>query len=164
MRNDDKRRTTSSHQDEYRNEQQGRESESQSQSQSQSEASNTIALFGATGKTGNQFLRLALDAGYRVRALIKGGNAGNCSIKGFIDQPGLTLVTGDLTDEYKIKCTVRGSDCVVCMLGDTLPTKKNYPVGRMTAFLNKLYPIMKKEASISVFLYQVSSLLSALFQ
>jgi hypothetical protein len=32
--------------DEYRNEQQGRESESQSQSQSQSEASNTIALFG----------------------------------------------------------------------------------------------------------------------
>jgi hypothetical protein len=148
MRNDDKRRTTSSHQDEYRNEQQGRESESQSQSQSQSEASNTIALFGATGKTGNQFLRLALDAGYRVRALIKGGNAGNCSIKGFIE----------------IKCTVRGSDCVVCMLGDTLPTKKNYPVGRMTAFLNKLYPIMKKEASISVFLYQVSSLLSALFQ
>jgi hypothetical protein len=42
------------------------------------------------------------------------------------------------------------------MLGETLPTKQKYPVGCMAAFLGKLYPIMKRETSVSVFLYQVS--------
>jgi hypothetical protein len=33
---------------------------------------------------------------------------------------------------------------------------QKYPVGCMTAFLGKLYPIMKREPSVFVFLYQVS--------
>jgi hypothetical protein len=118
-----------------------------------SEAS-TIALFGASGKTGNEFIRLALNAGYLVRALIHDLKAGN--MRELVDQDGLKLVTGTLENEHKIQETVQSADYVVCMLGETLPTKSKYPEGCMTAFLAKLYPIMKKEASVSVFLYQVS--------
>jgi hypothetical protein len=118
-----------------------------------SEAS-TIALFGASGKTGNEFIRLALNAGYLVRALIHDLKAGN--MRELVDQDGLKLVTGTLENEHKLEETVRGANYVVCMLGETLPTKQKYPVGCMAAFLGKLYPIMKRETSVSVFLYQVS--------
>jgi hypothetical protein len=122
-------------------------------SHSHSEAS-TIALFGASGKTGNEFIRLALNAGYLVRALIHDLKAGN--MRELLHQDGLLFVTGTLENEHKLEETVRGANYVVCMLGETLPTKQKYPVGCMTAFLGKLYPIMKRESSISVFLYQVS--------
>jgi hypothetical protein len=121
-------------------------------SQLHSDAS-TIALFGASGKTGNEFIRLALNAGYLVRALIHDLKAGN--MRELVDQDGLLFVTGTLENEHKLEETVRGANYVVCMLGETLPTKQKYPVGCMTAFLGKLYPIMKREPSVSVFLYQV---------
>jgi hypothetical protein len=124
-------------------------------SQLHSDAS-TIALFGASGKTGNEFIRLALNAGYLVRALIHDLKAGN--MRELVDQDGLLFVTGTLENEHKLQETVRGANYVVCMLGETLPTKQKYPVGCMTAFLGKLYPIMKREPSVSVFLYQVSVL------
>jgi hypothetical protein len=131
------------------------EEQGQAHSQLHSEASvATIALFGASGKTGNEFIRLALNAGYHVRALIHDLKAGN--MRELVDQDGLKLVTGTLENEHKIEETVQGADYVVSMLGETLPTKTKYPVGCMTAFLAKLYPIMKRETSVSVFLYQVS--------
>jgi hypothetical protein len=127
----------------------------QLQHHSHSEAS-TIALFGASGKTGNAFIRLALNAGYLVRALIHDLKAGN--MRELLHQDGLLFVTGTLENEHKLEETVRGANYVVCMLPETLPTKQKYPVGCMTAFLGKLYPIMKRETSISVFLYQVSEI------
>jgi len=120
-------------------------------------AATTIALFGATGATGHHFLRLAVDAGYQVCALIQAGHAAN--IKSFLDQPCVTFVTGALTDEYKMQQTVEGADYVVVMLGDTLPTKKEYPAGCLTDFMQQLYPILKKEPTVSVLLYQVRALL-----
>jgi hypothetical protein len=141
--------------------------QAQAQAASNSSSSSTIAIFGASGKTGNAFIRLALNAGYSVRALIHDLKAGNLRElvshqDGQQHQHGqlgqlrtLQLVTGTLEDEHQLAETVRGANYVVCMLGETLPTKHKYPVGGMTAFLGKLYPIMKRERSVSVFLYQV---------
>ncbi len=86
-----------------------------------------IALFGASGKTGNEFIRLAFNAGYFVRALIHDLKAGN--MHELVNQDGLLFVTGTLENEHKLQETVRDADYVVCLLGETLPTKQNSPVG-----------------------------------
>lgn len=90
---------------------------------SKSSSTQQIALFGANTKTGHCFLRLALDAGYRVRIM----DATD------ISQPSLR------------KCktmhhALRNATFVVCFCPDILP---------------QLYPLMKKESGIQVFLYQV---------
>lgn len=82
-----------------------------------------IALFGANTKTGHCFLRLALDAGYRVRTMDKTD----------ISQPSLR--------KYKeMHHVLRNATFVVCFCPDILP---------------QLYPLMKRESGIQVFLYQV---------
>jgi hypothetical protein len=157
MKHDDTstKESSSLQDDEYDQEDQVGEAEAEHSSQLHHSEASTIALFGASGKTGNEFIRLALNAGYLVRALIHDLKAGN--MRELVNQDGLKLVTGTLENEHKMEETVQGADYVVCMLGETLPTKSKYPVGCMSAFLTKLYPIMKKEASVSVFLYQVSN-------
>jgi len=114
----------------------------------------TIALFGAYSKTGNHFLRLALDAGYLVRALILAGGPTGCLTE-FVHQPTFHGITGTLEEEDKIQRILRGADYVVCMLNDTLPGKKEYPAGCLTSFIRLLYPLMKQEPSIQAFLFQV---------
>lgn len=90
---------------------------------SKSASSQQIALFGANTKTGHCFLRLALDAGYRVRTMDKTD----------ISQPSLR--------KYKeMHHVLRNATFVVCFCPDILP---------------QLYPLMKRESGIQVFLYQV---------
>ena len=71
----------------------------------------TIALFGATGKTGGRVLTRALAAGYRVRALVRDPT------KLAVSSPMLTVIRGDVRDPAAVDETVAGSDVVLSLFG-----------------------------------------------
>jgi uncharacterized protein YbjT (DUF2867 family) len=71
----------------------------------------TIAVFGATGRTGNAVTELALRQGYQVRALVRTPS------KLAIGDPNLTVIPGDLNDAPKVEETVRGTDAVLFLVG-----------------------------------------------
>lgn len=70
-----------------------------------------IALFGASGKTGRQFLQQALDQGHSVRALLR--TPGKLDLK----HPNLTVLQGDVLSPGDVQRTVEGTDAVVSVFG-----------------------------------------------
>ncbi len=71
----------------------------------------TIALFGATGQTGSQFLKLALNKGFAVRALVRNASKIN------ITHPDLSIMVGDVLDQTTVNQTVQNADLVVSLFG-----------------------------------------------
>ncbi|MFC0678755.1 NAD(P)-dependent oxidoreductase [Lysobacter korlensis] len=71
----------------------------------------TIALFGATGRTGARVLARAIDGGHQVRALVR--DPGNVAIR----SAALTLIPGDVLDAAAVEETVAGSDAVLSLFG-----------------------------------------------
>lgn len=71
----------------------------------------TIALFGATGQTGSQFLSLALNNGFAVRALVRNPSKIN------IIHNNLSVVVGDVLDQSTVNKTVQNADLVVSLFG-----------------------------------------------
>lgn len=71
----------------------------------------TIALFGATGKTGRHVLSQALEAGHTVRALARRPE----SIETTHER--LTVIAGDVLDATAVRETVRGAGVVVSVFG-----------------------------------------------
>jgi hypothetical protein len=116
-----------------------------------------IALFGAEGKTGHHFLRLALDAGYNVNAYLS-PKVSLRSLEEFAHQPSLSVTTGKLEDIEQLQQAISGAQYVVCMLNDTLPGKKEYPAGCLVSFVNRLYPILQRESSVQLLIFQSTSL------
>lgn len=82
----------------------------------------TLAIFGATGRTGQPLVKKALDAGYSVRALVRNPQ------KLTIQHPNLTVVAGSSLDAAKVEETVRGANGVISVLGPD----KNSPPDLMT--------------------------------
>lgn len=107
----------------------------------------TIALFGATGGSGSEFLNLALDAGHTVRALARTPD----KLEKKSDR--LTVVQGTFSDADKAEDVVTGADYVVVMGGAV----KNCPQDMMFNFVKLLHPIMQK-AGTKVFFYQAGAL------
>ncbi len=70
----------------------------------------TLALFGATGRTGRHVLAQALEVGHSVRALARRPEALDAHER-------LTVVAGDVRDRDAVRETVRGSDAVVSVFG-----------------------------------------------
>jgi putative NADH-flavin reductase len=70
-----------------------------------------IAVFGATGQTGRQVVRQALDAGHEVIAVVR--DPGKLDLS----HDRLTIVPADLFDPESIGPVVKGSDAVVSALG-----------------------------------------------
>lgn len=70
-----------------------------------------IALFGASGKTGQQFLNQALTKGYQIKALVRNPQA--------ISQqsPNLQLIRGDVLNPQDVERTVEDTDLVVSLFG-----------------------------------------------
>ena len=134
-------------------------SKNDSSSLSSAVSDSTIALFGAHGKTGRYFLKHALNSAYSVRALVPQGLPKN-SFQEYEDYPNFKVFRGEVTDQEIIKHVIRKSKYVVCMLGDTLPGKSEYPDNFLTSFLQHLYPLMKEESSIECFLFQVRTISS----
>jgi hypothetical protein len=155
-----------------------------SKKQDRSTGTATIALFGGHGKTGQHFLRLALDAGYRVRALLPvgcndsstaqtkqhhqhstttnlgrgpGENINNNNASSYMLPSSLVRqFQGSLQDATQVKRVIRGADFVVCLLNDTLPSKKqDYTHNTLDNFMRLLHPLLNQQRSVQVFLYQV---------
>ena len=113
----------------------------------------TIALFGGTGGTGSAFLKLALDAGYQVRALVR--TPSKVSV-GSNNEHSLTVIQGSFDDTDKVEETIKGADYVVCMGGIPPSYFKAYPTDVMLNFVKKLYGLFERQTSVpKLFLYQV---------
>jgi putative NADH-flavin reductase len=72
-----------------------------------------IVLLGATGKTGREVLKQALEAGHLVTALIRSPN--NLPAK----HENLHIVIGDATDKEAIESAMKGNDVLVSTIGST---------------------------------------------
>ncbi|MGB3585380.1 MAG: SDR family oxidoreductase [Tunicatimonas sp.] len=71
----------------------------------------TIALFGGTGQTGQEFLKQALQQGYSIKALVR------TPAKVTETSPNLELIVGDVLNAEDVKRTVAGTDLVVSLFG-----------------------------------------------
>jgi putative NADH-flavin reductase len=73
----------------------------------------TVAVLGATGRTGRIFVQEAVRRGHHVKALVRNVNAS-------LDFPlGLKVIQGDATDEGSLQQLIEGVDVVVSLLGRT---------------------------------------------
>lgn len=70
-----------------------------------------IALFGATGRTGQIFLEAAIRKGYEVSALAR------VSSKITQTSPNLEIIEGDVLNQEDVNRVVAGSDVVVSLFG-----------------------------------------------
>jgi hypothetical protein len=155
--NRDKRESASSHRDKRDSKAGSRLRNASVSSSKEKNPENVIAIFGAYGVTGHYFLQLALEAGYHVRALMLPGIV----LEDMQGNDNLSLITGTLDDESKIRRVVKNASFVVCMLTDcdnTLqdpPSAASHPPATTFDFIKHLCPILEDVGLCQVFLYQV---------
>ena len=94
-----------------------------------------IALLGATGGTGNEFLKQALAEGHRVKALVRKLD----KIK--IDHPNLVLIEGDVLKEDDVRTLIQDCDVVASLFGHV----KNSPEWLQTTGTKNILAAMKSE-------------------
>jgi putative NADH-flavin reductase len=70
-----------------------------------------LAIFGATGATGAELVKQALEHGHSVTAFVR--NPASLADKG----EGLTIITGDIHDLASGERSIQGQDAVICALG-----------------------------------------------
>ena len=78
-----------------------------------------IIIFGASGLTGQQLTKQALEKGFRVTAFVR--NPEKLSIA----HPNLQLFTGNVTDAKAVSTAIKGHDAVLCALGAKSPFKND---------------------------------------
>ncbi|MFD4574190.1 NAD(P)-dependent oxidoreductase [Streptomyces sp. NPDC058417] len=108
----------------------------------------TFLVLGGTGRTGRHFVRLALDEGHRVRALVRD------PAKLALPHPGLERVSGSITENPDLDALLAGTDHVVAMLGNAAMQREH---AINTAFVRALVPAMRRHG-VSRFLYQAGGL------
>ncbi len=75
-----------------------------------------LLVFGASGKTGRELVRQALERGHSIDAVVRLPNALDA-------QPGLTVIQGDVADAALINRAVPEHDAVVSTLGVATPLR-----------------------------------------
>jgi putative NADH-flavin reductase len=93
-----------------------------------------IALFGASGQTGQQFLIQALEKGYSVKALVRNLN----SMPQKSTQ--LELIQGDVLNLVDVEKTIEGCDVVISLFGHV----KNSPEWLQSDGTSNIIKAMKK--------------------
>lgn len=83
-----------------------------------------VVVLGASGGTGRQLVRAALDRGHEVRALVR-----DPSRAALVQEPRLTVVRADVHDGASIAAAITEDDVVVSGLGVTAKTE----AGTLTA-------------------------------
>lgn len=94
----------------------------------------TIALFGATGKTGQEFLKLALRQGYSLKVLVR------TPAKLPSTGPQVEVVVGDVLNPADVDRTVQGTTVVVSLFGQV----KGSPKDVQTVGTRNIVAAMKK--------------------
>lgn len=82
--------------------------------------SKTIVVFGANGKVGSAFVRMAADAGYALRAFVRTPEK--------FDNPDaetIEVVKGDATNADDVSQAIDGADVVASFLGNPYPNPRN---------------------------------------
>ncbi len=77
-----------------------------------------LAIFGATGGTGIELVKQALEQGHAVTAFVRD------PARLTIEDENLTFATGDVFDPASVAQAVQGQDAVVCALGAGSDLKK----------------------------------------
>lgn len=72
-----------------------------------------IAIFGASGRTGQHLVKQALIQGYEVTALVR------TPAKFSLQHPQLTVIHGDIGDATAVSRAVSGTQAVISVLGPT---------------------------------------------
>ena len=72
-----------------------------------------VSIFGATGKTGSEIVKLALANGHEVTALVRD------PAKMIPEDQQINLITGDVLDFSSVKKAVERQDAVICALGSS---------------------------------------------
>lgn len=72
-----------------------------------------IAVFGATGKVGREFVKMALDSGYSLRVLVR-----KRSTFEFDNDDRVEVIEGNVTNYEDVTAVVAGSDVLVSTLGN----------------------------------------------
>jgi putative NADH-flavin reductase len=85
-----------------------------------------LAIFGATGKTGQPLVEQALNAGYEVVAFARTPTKLSTQ-----NRPALSIVHGDILDAGKVSEAVAGVDAVISVLGPT-PKQPEFAVSKGT--------------------------------
>ena len=107
----------------------------------------SLALFGATGSSGKEFLKLALANHHKVKVLVR--NPKNLSIS----NPNLTIIQGDFNNYEAISEVVEKSDFVICMAGSLKSPSKDL----MFNFIKTVHSIML-EKRVTNLTYQAGAL------
>ena len=77
-----------------------------------------LAIFGATGKTGVELVKQALEKGHMVTAFVRDAS------KLLITDEGLNLIVGDVLDPSQVSQAIAGQDAIICALGAGNSLKK----------------------------------------
>jgi len=77
-----------------------------------------IVIFGATGGTGIELVKQALEQGHTVTAFVRE------PARLAIDNENLTFATGDVFDAESVTQVIQGQDAVVCSLGSGTDLRK----------------------------------------
>jgi len=101
-------------------------------------------VWGATGRTGQHFVSLALEKGHRVRAVVR--NPDRVAIR----HPHLEVIQGSITEDLPWDDLVLGVDVVVALLGDAALQRLEKV---NTRFVERLIPAMRRQG-VHRFLYQ----------
>lgn len=95
----------------------------------------SIALFGATGRTGGIFLKRALEAGYHVKALVRSPQ------KLTVRHDRLTVFRGDVLNIEDVGKAVSGTEVVVSLFGHV----SGSPEWLQTDGTKNIVEVMKRE-------------------
>jgi putative NADH-flavin reductase len=94
-----------------------------------------IALFGATGRTGQHLLDQALSAGYEVTVLVR--DPAKLKTK----SEHLHVVAGSVLDAAQVEQAVTGAGCVISVLGPV----QNKPTYEISTGIDHIIAAMKKQ-------------------
>jgi len=96
-----------------------------------------LALFGGTGRTGQQVVAQALAAGHTVTALMRNPARLNTS------NPQLAVVAGDVQDAAQVAAAMRGAQAVISVLGPT----GNEPLFEVSAGMAHILAAMEAQGA-----------------
>lgn len=108
-------------------------------------ANGSIAVIGATARSGRVIIAQALDAGYTVTGLARSPH------KLQVEHDRLTLVKGDVRDQASLAAALTGPEVVICMVGFPTPKDPTQPVGEVdlyTVMAANLIAAMKNKGNV----------------
>ncbi|HJP39444.1 MAG TPA: NAD(P)H-binding protein [Gammaproteobacteria bacterium] len=98
------------------------------EAQAAADAPKSIAVIGATARSGRVIIAQALEAGFQVTGLARSPE------KFGYEHENLTLVKGDVRDAETLKAALTGSEVVICMVGKSAPADPSAPIGEVDLY------------------------------